>query len=83
MILEGIQEDLLNDHKMNSHIHDDHCVPTRSLLVSGSRASHWCVGETLTTTSQNVWTIRVEEEPIQQEIVEDVQLKGNCKNLRT
>ena len=40
MILEGIQEDLLNDPEMNGHIHDDHCVPTGSLLVSGSRASH-------------------------------------------
>jgi transposase InsO family protein len=74
--LEEIQEDLQSsDHEMNNDIHDDHFVPSRPPLVSGSRASHQRVEETLTTTPPNVQATRVEEEPIQQEIVEEVQLQ--------
>ena len=56
---------------MNRHIHDDHFEPTRPPVVSGSRASH--VEGTLTAPPPIVQEIQVEDEPIQQETVEEVQ----------
>ena len=55
---------------MNSHIHDDHSVPTRPPEVSGSRASH--AEETPTAPPPVAHATQVEDEPIQQEIIEEV-----------
>ena len=67
VILEEIQEDLQSDHETN----DDPLMSYRPPVVSGSRASR--VEETPTTPPPVVQATQVEDEPIQQEIVEEVQ----------
>ena len=67
VILEEIQEDLQSDHEIN----DDPLMSNRPPVVSGSRASH--VEGTPTTPPPVVQASQVEDEPIQQEIVEEVQ----------
>ena len=62
---------------MNSHIHDDHFKPTRPPVVSGSKASH--VEETPTAPPPTVQATQVEDEPIQQEIIEEVQTQEDLQ----
>ena len=66
VILEEIQEDLQSDHNDS-----DPLMSFRPPVVSGSTASH--VEETPTGPPPVVPVTQVEEEPIQQEIVEEVQ----------
>ena len=67
MTLEEIRENLQSDHEIN----DDPPMSYGPPVVSGSRASH--VEETPTTPPPVVQATQVEDEPIQQEIVEEVQ----------